>query len=583
MAFPPSFLDELAARNPIEDVVGQYVSLKRSGSNMFGLCPFHGEKTASFSVAPDKGIYYCFGCHKGGSAINFMMEIEGLSYPDAVRALAKRAGMEVPEDEQYQSRYRQQERLWALHKEAARFFHSQLYAPTGKAALEYALGRGMPKATLTKFGIGYAPNSWDSMVKAMRAKGYTDEELKESGLVTVSQKNGNIFDRFRDRLMFPIIDVRGNVIGFGGRIMNNDKNTAKYLNSPETLIFNKRRNLFGLNLAKKTKLPYLILVEGYMDAIALHQYGFDCAVASLGTSLTEEHAVLLSRYTENVVLIYDGDEAGQRAAQRAIPMLEKAGLSVKVLTLKDAKDPDEYLKKFGADRFKNLLNESSGRVEYQLNAIRKKFDLNVDEERIKFVQEAAELICTLPGVTKREVYGARVAETAKISADAMKLEVERARKRLAAREKKKQEQIDLSPASQLQRRSSNRIPYDNVKSARAEEYIIAAVLLEPALLDQCRALQPETFSVPLFQRVYRQIREQHSNGYTPAVSSLADLTAEEMSHIVGIYHAQGTVNEQALRDCVHTVQSEHQSAGVDSEEDLMARWKKLQESKGTKA
>ena len=326
MAFPPSFIDELVARNPIEDVVGHYVSLKRSGGNLFGLCPFHGEKTASFSVNPDKGIYYCFGCHKGGGAINFMMEIEGLSYPDAVRALAKRAGMEVPEDEQYQSRYRQQERLWALSKEAARFFVAQLFAPAGAEGLAYARKRGMPKSTLTKFGIGFAPNEWTALTDAMRAKGYTDEELKESGLVSVSQKNGRIYDRFRNRLMFPIIDVRGNVIGFGGRVM--DDSTPKYLNSPETLIFNKRKNLFALNLAKKTKLPYLILVEGYMDAVALHQYGFDCAVASLGTSLTEEHAVLLSRYTENVVLIYDGDEAGQRATRRAIRMLEKAGLLV---------------------------------------------------------------------------------------------------------------------------------------------------------------------------------------------------------------------------------------------------------------
>ena len=229
MAFPASFLTELAARNPIEEVVGQYVNLRRSGSNLFGLCPFHGEKTASFSVSPDKGIYYCFGCHKGGSVINFEMEIEGLSYPDAVRALAKRVGMEVPEDEQYQNRYRQQERLWALHKEAARFYHSQLYAPIGANALQYAAGRGMPKSILTKFGIGYAPDSWTALVDWLRSKGYTDQELRDSGLVTVSRKNGNLFDRFRDRLMFPIIDVRGNVIGFGGRIMKKDEN--KLLNS----------------------------------------------------------------------------------------------------------------------------------------------------------------------------------------------------------------------------------------------------------------------------------------------------------------------------------------------------------------
>jgi DNA primase len=383
--------------------------------------------------------------------------------------------------------------------------------------------------------------------------------------------------------MFPIIDVRGNVIGFGGRIMSNDKNTAKYLNSPETLIFNKRKNLFGLNLAKKTKLEYLILVEGYMDAIALHQYGFDCAVASLGTSLTEEHAVLLSRYTENVVLIYDGDEAGQRAAQRAIPMLEKAGLHVKVLTLRDAKDPDEYLKKFGADKFRNLLNESSNRVEYQINAIRKKYDLTSDEDRVKFTQEAAELICTLPGVAKREVYGNRVAELAKISPEAMKMEVERARKRTFAREKRKQEQIDLTPASQLQRRNANRIPYDNVKSARAEEYIIAAILLEPAMLDHCSGLTAEQFSVPLFGKVYRQIREQHAQGVQTGVSSLADLSSDEMSHIVGIYQNQPRVNEQAFRDCVGTVLSEHRVSTVDSADDLMALRNKMKERKGINA
>ena len=583
MAFPPAFLDELAVRNPIEDVVGQYVNLKRSGANMFGLCPFHGEKTASFSVAPDKGIYYCFGCHKGGSAINFMMEIEGLSYPDAVRALAKRAGMEVPEDEQYQSRYRQQERLWALHKEAARFFHAKLYAPEGAAALKYAMDRGMPKSTLTTFGIGYAPDSWTSLVDTLRKKGYTDQELRDSGLVTVSRKNGNLFDRFRDRLMFPIIDVRGNVIGFGGRIMKKDDNAAKYLNSPETLIFNKRKNLFGLNLAKKTKLNYLILVEGYMDAIALHQHGFDCAVASLGTSLTEEHAVLLSRYTEQVVLIYDGDEAGQRAAQRAIPMLEKAGLQVKVLQMKDAKDPDEYLKKFGADKFKNLLNESSSRVEYQLNAIRRKYDLRIDEQRVKFITEAAEFISTLSNAVQREVYGTRAAEAAGISFEAMKIEANKAYKRRIAREKKKQERRDLSPAAQLQPKS-RAIRYDNMKSAMAEETVLALVMKVPALLDQTDGLSGGEFSSPVLGNAFDQLRKRHAEGFEVNLSGLSDLTAEEMSHIAGIVQRQqGPVNEQALLDCVRTIRAEHRKGSVSSSEDLLAYQNKLKERKGIKA
>ena len=576
MAFPPSFLDELVARNPIEDVVGQYVNLKRSGSNLFGLCPFHGEKTPSFSVAPDKGIYYCFGCHKGGGVINFQMEIEGLSYPDAVRALAKRAGMEVPEDEQYQSRYRQQERLWALSKEAARFFNKQLYQPAGREGLAYARRRGMPQHTLTTFGIGFAPNAWHDLIDAMHAKGYTDQELKDAGLV--SEKNGRIYDRFRNRLMFPIIDVRGNVIGFGGRVM--DDSTPKYLNSPETLIFNKRKNLFALNLAKKSKLGYLILVEGYMDAVALHQYGFDCAVASLGTSLTEEHAVLLSRYTEQVILIYDGDEAGQNATKRAIPMLEKAGLQVKVLQMRDAKDPDEFLKKFGADRFKILLEESSNRVEYQLRAIAKKYDLRVDEDRVKFIAEAAEFVCSLSNAVQREVYGSRAAEAAGISFDAMKIEVNKAYKRRIAREKKKQEKIDLSPARNLQPQCRS-IRYDNMKSAMAEEGVLAMILKEPALLDLAGRLKRENFSCPVLGKVFSQLRQRFHNGLEVSVSGLEELEPEEMSHIAGILQRhQGPVSEQAFKDCVATILAESQSAHVETEEDLLNFRNKMKERKG---
>ena len=582
MAFPPSFIDELVARNPIEDVVGQHVNLKRAGGNLFGLCPFHGEKTASFSVAPDKGIYYCFGCHKGGGVINFQMEVEGMSYPDAVRALAKRVGMTVPEDEQYQSRYRQQERLWALHKEAARFFHSQLYAPVGKTALDYALGRGMSKGILTTFGVGYAPDTWDSMVKAMRAKGYTDQELIDSGLVTVSQKTGGLLDRFRDRLMFPIIDVRGNVIAFGGRTIKKDADVAKYLNSPETLIFNKRKNLFGLNLAKKSKENALILVEGNIDVVALHQYGFDNAVASLGTSLTEEQATLITRYAEQVILIYDGDKAGQNATQRAIPILEKAGLQVKVLQLKDAKDPDEFLKKFGADKFKLLLEGSSNRVEYQLNAIYKKYDITVDEQRVKYMQESADLISTLYSAVQKEVYATRVAETAKVSLDAMKDEIQRSIKRRQAQDKKKQEAIDLAPAKALQPKSRE-IRYDNMKSAMAEETAIALILRDPALLDSAADLQAEEFSVPLFGKAFSQLLDRHKQGLEVSLAVLDGLTAVETSHIASIVqHHDGPVNEQAFLDCIRTIRATHQLSTISTDDDLLAYQNKLKQRKGNR-
>ncbi len=580
MAFPAAFIDELVLRNPVEDVVGQYVNLRRSGANLFGLCPFHGEKTASFSVNPNKGIYYCFGCHKGGGVINFQMEVEGLSYPDAVRVLAKRAGLTVPEDEQYQSRYRQQERLWALHTEAARFFHSRLYAPEGQAALNYALGRGMSRAVLTAFGIGYAPDRWDALVTVLRSKGYTDEEITSSGLVSVSQKNGTLFDRFRGRLMFPIIDVRGNVIGFGGRILTNDPNAAKYLNSPETLIFNKRKNLFGLNLAKKSKKGYLILVEGNIDVVALHQYGFDNAVASLGTSLTEEQAALMTRYADQIVLIYDGDKAGQNATQRAIPILEKAGLQVKVLQLRDAKDPDEFLKKFGPDKFRILLEESANRVEYQLNAIFKKYDLRIDEQKVAYLRESADLLSTLSSPVQREVYAGRVAEAAGIAMDAMKLEITGALRRRRNRQQKQQEQIDLAPAQALQPKSRS-IRYDNIRSAAAEETILSQILLEPALLERTAALKPEEFSCPLLGRVYGQWQQRYRQGLEVSVAVLADLTGEEISHITGIgQRLTGPVNERAVDDCVRIVKDEHQAGGIHSEDDLLALQKKLRKKKG---
>ena len=582
MAFSPAFIDELIAQNPIEDVVGQYVSLKRSGANMFGLCPFHGEKTASFSVAPDKGMYYCFGCHKGGGAIQFISEIEGLSYVDAVRSLARRSGMTVPDDEQYESRYKKQERLWAANKEAARYFHNQLYSPAGAGALEYARGRGMPQSTLINFGIGYAPDSWDSLVRHLLGKGYSEEEILDAGLASKSKDQERILDRFRDRLMFPIIDVRGNVIGFGGRIMKKDDNAAKYLNTPETLIFNKRKNLFALNLAKKSKLGYLILVEGYMDAIALHQYGFDCAVASLGTALTPDGATLLSKYTDQVVLIYDGDNAGQNATQRAIPILEKAGLKVKVLQMQGAKDPDEYLKKFGADKFRLLLEGSSNRIEYQLNAIAKKYDISVDDQKVQFVNECAALIATLDSPIKREIYGKRVAEAASLSEKAVEMEVNKAQKIRRAREKKAQEKIDLAPAQAFQRRGSSKVPYNNVKSGVAEQGLIAMLMRESALLGQAGDLKAEEFSVPLFAKVYTQIKERAAMGLEVSLATLTDLTDDEMSHMAGIVYEQDAINEKAFADCVRTVRAEHQSKQVSSEDDLMAIRQRMKERKGLK-
>lgn len=588
MAFPEQFLEELEEKNPIEDVVGQYVNLTRRGSNLFGLCPFHNEKTPSFSVAPEKKIYYCFGCHKGGGVIHFIMEIEGLDYPDAVRFLAKRAGIEVPEDEKRQpSNYRHKERLWQLCRDAARYYHEVLKSPEGKAGLNYLAGRGLSAETIVRFGLGFAPNRWDSLMKAMLEKGYTRQELLEAGLVRARSRqrkdpDGTVteyetyYDWFRNRVLFPIIDVRGNVIGFGGRVMDNSE--PKYLNSPESLIFNKRKNLFALNLAKKTKMDMLVLTEGYMDTITMHQYGFDCAVASLGTSLTQEQAGMLAKYTKQMILCYDGDQAGQNAAKRAISILEKTGITVRVLRMQGAKDPDEYLRKYGANRFKKLLGDSENQAVYQLETIQQKYDFSTDDGKVGFLQEASSFIATMSSPVEREVYSTRVAETAGVSTDAVKVEVERAHKRRIFSQKKKEERKNLRPADVIQPTISG-VKYENVRSAVAEEGLLGQILLEPALMDQAESLKPEEFSVPLLGKVFRWMQERWHEGLHISIPAMeGTFQPEEISHITKILQKmEGVVNEQALRDYIAVIQSEASKRGS---KDLMEALNRRRDKKG---
>ena len=567
MAFPQPFLDALIERNPIDEVVGQYVSLTRKGSNLFGLCPFHSEKTPSFSVAPDKGIYYCFGCHAGGGVVNFIMQVEGLDYPDAVRFLAKRAGMEVPEDEGYRSQYQKQERLWALSRDAARFFRQQLFSPVGREAQAYIQKRALGMETVKRFGLGFSPDTWSSLTDAMRERGYKPDELVDAGLA-LRGKNGGIYDRFRNRLMFPIIDIRGNVIGFGGRVM--DDSTPKYLNSPETLIFNKRKNLFALNIARKSRQGRIILTEGYMDAIALHQYGFDCAVASLGTSLTEEHANILAKYTDQVILTYDGDEAGQNATRRAIPMLEKTGLQVRVLRMQGAKDPDEFLKKYGADRFSVLLDQCQNQAEYQLDSLRRKYDLTVDDQRVEFLSKAAELVATFPNAVQREVYGARAAEAAGITPEAMKLEVTKAYKKQRAIERKRQQTQDMDLARQRAPKVRG-IHYENLRSALAEEGLIRTLLREPELLPAV-TLPAEAMSVELFGRVLTELRRRVQNGRPVSLAALeGELSPEEMAHLSYVMSSDtSTVSDEALHDYIRVIQEEYEArTSVRSEDSLL--------------
>ena len=531
MAIPSSFIDDLVARSDIVDVVSDYVKLTYKGGSYWGLCPFHGEKTPSFHVRADQQNYHCFGCGKGGGVISFVMEVENLPYVDTLRLLAKRAGMDFPEQEMDQRSRRKRKRLLELNKEAARFFHSQLHSPAGREGLAYLQRRGLSRGIMTRFGLGFAPDSWASLIQAMTQKGYEKSELLEAGLAASSQK-GRIYDRFRGRVMFPIIDLRGDVIGFGGRVMGDG--TPKYLNSPDSPVFNKSRNLFALNLAKNTKLGRIVLTEGYMDTISLYQAGFDCAVASLGTSLTADHAKLLSRFTKEVVICYDADSAGIQAANRAIPLLEKTGLKVRVVRVHGAKDPDEFLKKFGPDAFAKLLDQSENYVSYNLHQLQETYDLTDPIQAAEFARAGAEVISRLDSPVEREIHAGQLAQTAGVGKEALLQEIQRCRKKRFYQAKRKQERRDLTPVNQIQPKS-RQMRYDNPRSARAEEGILRLLLLDGSLARQIPDLTPEAFTAPVLGKIYGVLRERLDQGRSLQLGALeGDLSGEEISLLTEI-------------------------------------------------
>ena len=556
MPIPESFLQEVSDRNDIADVVSGYVRLnKKSGSNLFGLCPFHSEKTPSFSVAPDKQIYHCFGCGKGGGVFNFIMEIENLTFPESVEFLAKRVGLQVPEENRDDPESRRREQLLKLNKDAGRFFYKQFLSEAGAPAQDYALRRGMTPETVKKFGLGYAPDTWDSLVKAMKALGYSEGLMLQAGLVRKGKKGG-VYDTFRNRLMFPVFDVRGNVIGFSGRILGDGE--PKYMNSPETPVFNKSKNLFGLNLAKKTKLGHIILCEGNVDVVALHQAGFDNAVASLGTSLTPEQARLISRYVNEVVIAYDGDTAGQKATARAIGILEKLDVKVRVLTMTGAKDPDEYIKKFGADAFRRLLEKSEDHTDYTLGKIKDKYDLTVPESKLNFLKEAETYIATFSGKAEREVYAMRVADMIGVSSQAVRDDVENLRRRNSKRNKRQAEKQEISAAGKSPIRS---IRYENTRSAMAEEGVIRLLYKDSQLFDRITPPDPEQFTVPELGNIYRAIRKlgTHDDVTIPKLSG--ELSGDEISLLTVILQKPETVanGQKALSDYIEIMDSERRN------------------------
>lgn len=521
MPFDPMFLEEVAARNDIVDVVSQYVQLKKSGANYFGLCPFHNEKTASFSVAPDKQMFYCFGCGAGGSVLTFIKKAEGLEFPDAVRWLADRAGMQMPDDSAAdRAAAHRRDRMLALCKDAARYFYHTLWQPENWMAQQYFAQRGLTRRTMNRFGLGYAPEGWSNILDAMTAKGYSPEELVDSGLAMRSEQ-GHIYDRFRNRVMFPIIDARGSVIAFGGRVLDDSK--PKYLNSPETLVFHKSRNLFAMNRAKTTKSPYFILAEGYMDVIALHQAGFDSAVASLGTSLTEEQARILARHTSEVVISYDADSAGQNAAQRAIDILKKCDLRVKVVRIPGAKDPDEFIREKGAEAFRAVIEQSENDNVFRLERIAAKYDMEEDEGRVSFLQEAARALAEIVSPIEREIYTGRAAKMAGVTTEAMGNEVKRA---LTARQKQRkaaEKRVIRSPVSRAQPKD-RALAYTDIKSAKAEEGVLGLVFANQKWLSSLEnALPPTWFSSPVLRKIYEHALELDHAGQMVTLPAFEDV------------------------------------------------------------
>ncbi len=541
-------IEEILLRTDIQTLIGSYVSLKRAGPIMKGLCPFHSEKTPSFTVYPANNSFYCFGCGAGGDQISFIMQMEHLDYTDAIHFLAKRAGITVTEDktERYTNAPRiDRARVYKMNSDAARFFHKCLFLddPESRAALTYFTeNRRLSVSTIKHFGLGYAPNSFDAFSKHMLGLGYTYDELVTCFLCGRSE-SGKYYDAFRNRVMFPIIDVPGNVIAFGGRVM--DGSTPKYKNSSDTPVFKKSRNLFALNFARHSCSESLILCEGYMDVIALHAAGFTNAVATLGTAITSEQARVMKNYTKKVIICYDSDEAGQKAAQRALKILEEVGLEVNVISIPDAKDPDEYIKKHGADRFKSVINAAKSKFEYNLSTILSKYDISVNQDRINALNELVRFISTIYSSAERDVYIHVVADKFGVEFKSVKSDVERLIEKRAAEYKRNESRKVEQQASGY----SDRVNPDFIKApavARNEETVLGLLLLYPehrAKVFGESLLTENDFFTDLSKRIFIFLREAYENEDDRLVTINEVFSTEEIGRISRMKIARMSLSE----------------------------------------
>ncbi len=554
MAFPDQFILELKQNNPIDSVMSSYVSLIRRGRNCVCLCPFHSEKSPSCTVYLDNNSFYCFGCGTGGDVITFIMKIENLDYVEAIKFLADRAGMSMPDEAKNNEASRIKARVLEINRTAARFFHNTLAkSPDGEKGRRYFAERQLSPATITKYGLGYAPDDWHKLSNYLQSKGFTEEELVTANLCGRG-RNGGIYDSFRDRVMFPIIDLRGNVIAFGGRII--DGSGPKYLNSSDTPVFKKSRNLFSLNFAKKSEEKRLILAEGYMDVIAINQAGFENVVATLGTALTQEQARLMSQYAEEIIIAYDSDGAGQNATHKAINLLSEIGVRTKIIHMEGAKDPDEYIKKFGAARFRQLLDKSGGAIEFELEKCKSGLNIDTDDGKIEYLKRCVNVLADISSPIEREVYIGRLAEANRVSKDMLLHQVEGSIKR-RINKAKSQEWTEIRTFQKQYK--SNPESYRHPKEYKAEVGIIAYLAGNPDEAEYVSSkVAPEQFVTDFNRKVYQVMLEKIKNSAFSDIHSLqSEFTADEMGKIteIAVNSKDVNINKTTVEDFINILAS----------------------------
>lgn len=559
MRLSDAFLEQLRANTDIESVISPYVNLRRRGKNLVGLCPFHNEKTPSFTVYPENGSFYCFGCGVGGDVITFVRRMENLDYMEAVKQLADRAGMALSEDGYDDTLAKKRTAVLAANRAAAKFFHAQLYTEQGRQALDYFLDRGLAPETIRHFGLGFAPNDWRALKRHLNEQGFDDILLESANLLRRSDKNGKVsyYDNFRNRVMFPIIDPRGNVIAFGGRVLDDSK--PKYINTSDTLVYKKSNGVFALNFAKNGNDGKLIIAEGYMDVIALHQAGFTNAVACLGTALTKEQANLLSRYADTIILSYDADEAGQKATARALGIFGTTGMEIKVLHLEGGKDPDEIIKNYGAQRFQAIIDGAANDTEYRLLKARQGIDLATDDGKVKYLSAAAEILAEIGSPVEVDVYASRLAHELGVDKLAIQSQVKYKREGLKKRRavKREQEQTRLLINGQ---NTKNPERAQHLRAAKAEETLIASLMRNPDFYNKLKdGLSADYFVTALNRRIFSVVLSRlEEGGNTEPYFLSSEFTPDEMDEVERIFRSaaqlSNTVDECA--DCIKILKEE---------------------------